>query len=105
MALLDFVTLLDGLAQMLSSLLDAILYPFQLFYLWIKGIVSQILDPFFVFFDSVYALFSSVYDFFSSILSYFPVEWVVLILSAFTIFAGLWLYSYLKDVEIFGFKI
>lgn len=91
---------------MLYGLLYAIFYPvYGLIRIFINVII-YIWSTIAGLFNSFIALFNSVYDYFVGLLTLiFPAAWVSLLMLGFLIVVALRLYSFAKDISIFGFKI
>lgn len=110
MSLLDFDFFNDLLhidfSQFLADILNALLYPLQVIFGHIYVIFSIIIDSFIGLYDSFASLFSSVYSLFTAAFqSWLPSPWMALIFLIFTVVFLLRVYSFLKDIEIWGFKI
>ncbi|AAM06188.1 TPA: hypothetical protein HA338_08900 [Methanosarcina acetivorans] len=94
------------LNDFLANLLNAIFYPFRLIFYHIELFISELLSPITNLITSIYELFRLAYDLSIGFLtSFMPVEWVLLIGAGLLIRLFKAVYSYLKDVEILGFKI
>lgn len=93
-------------AQFLADLLGALLYPLEVIFGHIYVIFFIIVNSITGLINNFFRLFDAVSSFVNTFLStWLPSPWIVLILLMLTIASLLRLYWFLKDVEIWGFKI
>lgn len=98
--------LITYLVQLLLSALNGLFYPVTKLFKMIIGWVVYVWDSFYGLLNSFISLFNNFYDFVKEILYIiFPSKWMMLICLGLFIVMAQVLYSYLKDVGIFGFKI
>lgn len=94
------------ISQAVELLITCLIYPIQRILYWIGNILSIIIDAIMGLITSFYNIFYILYDFISSVVSgILPNAIVIIIMLAFTIVFLFRLYHFIKEVEIFGFKI
>lgn len=101
--------MLDGIieffSEFLSTIINALWYPFSLIIDIVIGVIDSTFSPFVSLLQSVLGLFDVFYSFMDKVFHFFPTSWTILIGLTFLIRFLLWVYSYVKDISIAGFKI
>jgi hypothetical protein len=98
--------LVTYLVSMIINLCYALFYPIYSIIMIFVNVINLIWVSFVSFINSLIGLFTAVYStIYSLFYLIFPSSWVAVLLLGLSIAILLRVYAYLKDIEIFGFKI
>jgi hypothetical protein len=96
----------DAILMLPINIANLILYPFIKIFDEMGKMAALIYNTVSAFINMFIDFFNAVYQFLATILTnFFPYSWVAVFLLAVALVAALRVYSFLKDVSIFGWKI
>lgn len=102
----ETVEAINGLIQALPGLMNMVLYPLLSIQDLIYQVFAYVFEKFYYLFNNLLSIPTMILNFFEGIfLVVLPGSIIALFGALFLIVVGLRLYSFLKDIEILGFKI
>lgn len=102
----EAVDAINALISTLPGLINLVLYPFLRIQELLYVLFAYEVDKFYILLNNLLAIPTMIMDLLETIFStVFPLSIILLFGALFLIVVGLRLYSFLKDIEILGFKI
>ena len=102
----DILAAVNAGLEALPGLVNLILYPLLRIQDLLYNLVMYVVDKFYILFNNLLAIPTMIYGLFESVfVAVLPLSIMLLISAMFLIVVALRVYSFIKDIEILGFKI